>query len=67
MNAIWKNLEQAAPCHWVNWYGKGPFMVLEEAQMADRNCYHLHNGQQDMGWFEKNRLTLQAHAERCMP
>ncbi len=60
MKATWSNLEEAARFHWVHWYGKGPFRVLEQAKLSGVDCCHLHNGERDMGWFAQNRLQLQS-------
>ena len=65
MNATWKNPEQAAQYHWVDWFGEGPFLVLEQARLADRDCCHLHNGQRNMGWFETSQLRLEAQSQRA--
>ena len=64
MNANWKNPKQAAQNHWADWFGEGPFLVLEQARLADRDCSHLHNGQRDMGWFENSQLRLDVQAQR---
>jgi len=66
MNATWNNLNEAAQFHWTDWFGEGPFLIMEQTRLADRDCYHLHNGQRDMGWFEVHQIKLETQNQRSV-